>query len=232
MSKATTIKLGHDGDEIRVNPSVEVDGSVTIHLTDSQEIRPCVGIASPAECDALIAAIGRALGRAPHGDAARIVNAIVADLSDRRGLKGEWQRIDDDIRAEIVAEWTRIVEDGVGRPVPTSTHLADAFDVLASERDAQGKACWNTDGDGYHGEATAYRHAAAMVREAGPTVPRGAVAAVRERLARVAAVLESDDRFAQREARQVLWKVLDDMKAMLDTSAATTTAKESCHADD
>ena len=69
---------------------------------------------TPPECDALIAAIGRALGRPPGGNAARIVNAIVADLSVRRGLRGEWQGIDDDIRAEIVAEWTRIVEDGMG----------------------------------------------------------------------------------------------------------------------
>ena len=66
------------------------------------------------QCDALIAAIGRALGRPPGGNAARIVNAIVADLSDRRGLRHEWDGIDDDIRAEIVAKWTRIVEDGMG----------------------------------------------------------------------------------------------------------------------
>ena len=71
-------------------------------------------VLAPPECDALIAAIGRALGRPPGGNAARIVNAIVADLSDRRGLRHEWDGIDDDIRAEIVAKWTRIVEDGMG----------------------------------------------------------------------------------------------------------------------
>jgi len=75
------------------------------------------------------------------------------------------------------------------------------------------------------------RAALAMVREAGPTVPRAAVAAVVDRLARVASVLESHDSFAQRETRQVLWKVLDDMKAMVDTNANPTT-KEPGHADD
>lgn len=109
-----TITLAYDADEISVWPSVEVPGSVGIALLDSQEPRTNIGIASPAECDALIAAISRALGRPPGGNAARIVNAIVADLSDRRGLRHEWDGIDDDIRAEIVAKWTRIVEDGMG----------------------------------------------------------------------------------------------------------------------
>ena len=58
-----TITLAYDADEISVWPSVEVPGSVGIALLDSQEPRTNIGIASPPECDALIAAIGRALGR-------------------------------------------------------------------------------------------------------------------------------------------------------------------------
>ena len=41
------------------------------------------------------------------------VNEIVADLSDRRGLSGEWFGIDDDIRDEVVEVWTVIVEQAI-----------------------------------------------------------------------------------------------------------------------
>lgn len=106
-----TIRLSYDGDEITVGPSrSEAAGNITIVVNDSQEERPCVGIASPAECDALIAAINAALGR--KNDPASVVEAIIADLSDRRGLRQEWQAIDDDIRAEIKATWIRIARGG------------------------------------------------------------------------------------------------------------------------
>jgi len=42
--------------------------------------------------------------------ARRIVRAIIRDLSDRRGLRHEWDQIDDEIRAEIRAEWQRLIE--------------------------------------------------------------------------------------------------------------------------
>lgn len=38
------------------------------------------------------------------------VEVIVADLSDRRGLKWEWDKIDDDIKAEIKAVWGRVID--------------------------------------------------------------------------------------------------------------------------
>lgn len=41
--------------------------------------------------------------------AERIVDAIIFDLSDRRGLSSEWSCIDDDIRAEIREEWIALV---------------------------------------------------------------------------------------------------------------------------
>lgn len=40
-----------------------------------------------------------------------IVNRIVNDLQDRRGLGGEWQSIDDEIRREIRESWRTIIED-------------------------------------------------------------------------------------------------------------------------
>lgn len=39
------------------------------------------------------------------GRAETIVDAIIADLSGRKGLGDEWDVIDDEIRAEIRAEW-------------------------------------------------------------------------------------------------------------------------------
>lgn len=41
--------------------------------------------------------------------AERILKALINDLRDRRGLKQEWNQIDDDIKDEIVREWTRII---------------------------------------------------------------------------------------------------------------------------
>ncbi len=38
-----------------------------------------------------------------------IVDGIIRDLSDRRGLRHEWEQIDDDIKNEIRDEWLSIV---------------------------------------------------------------------------------------------------------------------------
>lgn len=46
-----------------------------------------------------------------HGElACRVVDRIVADLTQRRGLRHEWERIDPEIQAEIVTEWRAAVE--------------------------------------------------------------------------------------------------------------------------
>ena len=34
-----------------------------------------------------------------------IIDKIIADISGRKGLGDEWDQIDDDIKAEIRAEW-------------------------------------------------------------------------------------------------------------------------------
>lgn len=41
--------------------------------------------------------------------AKRIVKAIVDDFTDRRGLRQEWEHIDDETQAEISATWTALV---------------------------------------------------------------------------------------------------------------------------
>jgi hypothetical protein len=43
--------------------------------------------------------------------AKRIVRKIVADLRDRRGLRHQWDQIDDAIRDEICAEWERMAAE-------------------------------------------------------------------------------------------------------------------------
>jgi trans-2-enoyl-CoA reductase len=40
----------------------------------------------------------------------RIVDAIVRDFTDRRGLRQEWEQINEDIQAEIKATWKKIVK--------------------------------------------------------------------------------------------------------------------------
>ena len=42
-----------------------------------------------------------------------IVDAIIYDLKDRRGLKGEWEAIHYDVRDEIKQEWIAIVIEAI-----------------------------------------------------------------------------------------------------------------------
>lgn len=39
-----------------------------------------------------------------------IVNDIVSDITDRRGLGDEWENIDKDIQKEIIESWKDIVK--------------------------------------------------------------------------------------------------------------------------
>ncbi len=45
--------------------------------------------------------------------AEKIVKEILADLTDRRGLRQEWENIDDDIQEEIKSEWIKIVRSNL-----------------------------------------------------------------------------------------------------------------------
>lgn len=45
--------------------------------------------------------------------AVKIVETIVRDLNDRRGLKTEWRAVSPEIQAEIKATWVAIVEKGM-----------------------------------------------------------------------------------------------------------------------
>ena len=44
--------------------------------------------------------------------AEKIVDNIINDLTERKGLKQEWEQIDDDILEEIKETWTQIVLRG------------------------------------------------------------------------------------------------------------------------
>ena len=51
------------------------------------------------------------LGKRPAETKARkILFEIVADFTDRRGLRQEWEQIDEDIQEEILAGWLNIIE--------------------------------------------------------------------------------------------------------------------------
>ncbi|MCK9568810.1 hypothetical protein M0R72_07715 [Candidatus Pacearchaeota archaeon] len=39
-----------------------------------------------------------------------IVDKILDDLTDRRGLRQEWEQVDRETQKEIRAEWRRIIE--------------------------------------------------------------------------------------------------------------------------
>lgn len=50
--------------------------------------------------------------------AKKIVAAILADLTDRRGLKQEWNQTDPKIQREIRAEWRAIVAAELDKEEP------------------------------------------------------------------------------------------------------------------
>ena len=50
--------------------------------------------------------------------AIRIVDAIIMDLSDRRGLKHEWHHIDEEIKEEIKDAWIKIILKEDAEPIP------------------------------------------------------------------------------------------------------------------
>ena len=60
----------------------------------------------------------------PGGDLAeRIVAAFEVDFTDRRGLRQEWEQIDEDTLVEIRQTWTRIVRDELNtRPDQSLQH--------------------------------------------------------------------------------------------------------------
>lgn len=45
--------------------------------------------------------------------AEKMVAGIIRDLTDRRGLKSEWNQIDDDVKEEIVRKWQWLARDEV-----------------------------------------------------------------------------------------------------------------------
>lgn len=47
--------------------------------------------------------------------ASKIVESIVDDLTDRRGLRHEWDGIDEDIQKEIMETWATIVQASLDR---------------------------------------------------------------------------------------------------------------------
>ena len=61
----------------------------------------------------------------------RIVERIIFDLDDRRGLKREWQACDEEIQAEIIETWEGICRLEIGE---TSSLAADVAAMLSAIR--------------------------------------------------------------------------------------------------
>src|SRR5450631_1244863 len=61
-----------------------------------------------------------------RGQQAReIVLRIITDLTDRRGLRQQWDEIDDEIRDEIVAQWEKLTREALTAP-SSSTNTPSA----------------------------------------------------------------------------------------------------------
>ena len=46
-----------------------------------------------------------------HSCTKKIVKAILADATDRRGWRQEWDQFDDEVRKEIHRDWAKIIDD-------------------------------------------------------------------------------------------------------------------------
>lgn len=43
----------------------------------------------------------------------KILFEILADFTDRRGLRQEWEQIDDDVQDEILSAWLKIIQNNL-----------------------------------------------------------------------------------------------------------------------
>lgn len=171
-----TIQLTRHGDEISVWPSNELKGGLAISLMDVEEPRTNVGIATPAEWDAFVAAGNAALGRPGPGS-----TPLEASLLAAIEAAGE----------HVEQGWSLGVEDA---------------DLNAAR-----------------GRVEGLRAALAMAREAGPTVPRVAVADVVPLLAGVSTILaDSDDTEAKREAVRRLDRIIVALGRMVTDGPTPT----------
>lgn len=59
--------------------------------------------------------------KSPKQQAAEIVEAIIEDLTDRKGLRHAWEMIDDDIQEEIRAAWREAAFEVVAGVSPATT---------------------------------------------------------------------------------------------------------------
>lgn len=50
-------------------------------------------------------------GRQKDDKVSLAVDSIIADLTDRRGLRQEWEQIDDNIKNDIIEVWESIMRD-------------------------------------------------------------------------------------------------------------------------
>ena len=57
------------------------------------------------------------------GIAVRIRDAILADVTDRRGWRQAWNSFDDDIQDEIKATWLETIQTELSRPTPAKFAL-------------------------------------------------------------------------------------------------------------
>ena len=49
------------------------------------------------------------------GVAERIRDAILGDVTDRRGWRQEWDGFDEDVREEILSRWTHLIQEQLDR---------------------------------------------------------------------------------------------------------------------
>jgi len=68
------------------------------------------------------------------GMANKVVDAILFDLTDRRGIKNAWHDIDDDIQEEIKAKWAAIIAKSYPSLVPRAA-LEAWRDIESAPRD-------------------------------------------------------------------------------------------------
>jgi hypothetical protein len=93
-----------------------------------------------------------AVGDLPLSDARRKALAIIGDLTDRKGLKHEWENIDEDIQDEIFQMWVSIIERDASPKVDVTGDAAERMKLLEARYEGAARSASTSEDQVYEAE--------------------------------------------------------------------------------
>ena len=92
------------------------------------------------------------VGDLPLSDAERKALAIVGDLTDRRGLRQEWEEIDEDILDEIFQKWVEIIAQDMSMTVGVTANVTEKLKLLEARYEGAYRASSTSEDQVYEAE--------------------------------------------------------------------------------